>query len=195
MSVYFIQAEDGGPIKIGYSDDPAKRLIELQTSHHSPLVIRSTISGPPSLERKLHTRFRAHRLSGEWFSPVAEIAEMGECIADDAKVKRQRAARAIEADESMAAHLAGILAIASTSHQEGDLTLHETLHLARLIGAPETSRGWSQRPVDDELYMPVLEITIAYLVAIGAPASRIKPLRSRLRSRKQQLSWMRKRSA
>jgi hypothetical protein len=73
MFVYFIQAEGGGPIKIGRSRDPQSRLSTLQTAHGARLRILSTRRGSSDVERGLHARFAAHRTSGEWFEPVPEL--------------------------------------------------------------------------------------------------------------------------
>lgn len=70
-SVYFIQSGAGGPIKIGFSDDPGRRLAQLQTGHSGPLALMGWIQGDVSRERELHARFRADRIreDGEWFRP------------------------------------------------------------------------------------------------------------------------------
>ncbi len=63
---YFAQAEEGGPIKIGYTTvDPQVRLKGLQTG--SPLSLRIIASIPKNLEKQLHERFENLRLHGEWF--------------------------------------------------------------------------------------------------------------------------------
>jgi hypothetical protein len=72
-SVYFIQAEDGGPIKIGLAGDPTKRLSELQRTSPQRLRILATEPGSASHERELHERFAEHRLHGEWFAPCPEL--------------------------------------------------------------------------------------------------------------------------
>jgi hypothetical protein len=77
--VYFIGAGDG-PIKIGMSDDPRKRLRTLQTSHHQPLAILAVCEGGRVREGEYHRTFARHRLNGEWFARhpdiLAEIASL-----------------------------------------------------------------------------------------------------------------------
>jgi len=71
---YFVQAENGGPIKIGItSTNPSQRLAGLQTG--SPLLLQfvGLING--DCEKKLHDQFRSARLHGEWFEPVPELIE------------------------------------------------------------------------------------------------------------------------
>lgn len=70
-SVYFAQAIEGGPIKIGFTARPlAERLRELQTS--SPATLRMLAEIPNAdagLERRLHNDFGDRRLHSEWFTP------------------------------------------------------------------------------------------------------------------------------
>jgi hypothetical protein len=84
QKVYFIQAGDG-PIKIGVATNPKRRLAVLQTANPHPLKLLATKAGGAWREIEYHSRFAAHRLQGEWFSPhpdiLAEIAEpTGELI-------------------------------------------------------------------------------------------------------------------
>jgi hypothetical protein len=71
--IYFIQSEDGGPVKIGRADDLARRLVGLQTSRPDKLVVLAAAPGTLTDERLLHQRFSAVREKGEWFSPSAEL--------------------------------------------------------------------------------------------------------------------------
>lgn len=74
--VYFIQAEQGGPVKIGWSQEPEKRLLGIQTGHPYKLVIRRVIKAHRLLEGQLHARFVDQRLNGEWFEPVDALLEI-----------------------------------------------------------------------------------------------------------------------
>lgn len=69
---YFIGHAEHG-IKIGVSLQPIERLAILQTGSPVPLRILACIEGGMDLEKGYHTRFREHRLHGEWFSPHPEI--------------------------------------------------------------------------------------------------------------------------
>jgi hypothetical protein len=73
---YFVQAEAGGPVKIGVAKDPAARLCLLQTGNPQRLVIRRV--WPLDCERYLHRRHGSHRLTGEWFSDAAVVLEEAE---------------------------------------------------------------------------------------------------------------------
>lgn len=82
--VYFIQAEHGGPVKIGWSDSPSYRLRELQTGNPYKLVIRKTLPGGPTREAEVHEDFAHARIgASEWFKPVPELCLLCGCRADE----------------------------------------------------------------------------------------------------------------
>jgi len=70
--LYFITSK-GGPIKIGVSNNPAKRLKGLQTSNPYQLTLSAVIPGGALMEGEYHKRFAEHRLVGEWFNPAPGI--------------------------------------------------------------------------------------------------------------------------
>ncbi len=63
--IYFLKAND--KVKIGYADDPSKRIPEIQTSNPYELEVLLIIDGNYDKESELHKRFEKHRTSGEWF--------------------------------------------------------------------------------------------------------------------------------
>lgn len=69
--IYLIAADEIGLYKIGYSDDPIRRLSELQRDSAFPLRIEATFavfSGTgPVFEKMLHLAFAGCRTHGEWF--------------------------------------------------------------------------------------------------------------------------------
>ena len=66
--VYFIQADENGPIKIGFTtDDPKRRLSQLQTGNASSLKLLGAIKGTSARERQFHVTLSEWRLQGEWF--------------------------------------------------------------------------------------------------------------------------------
>ncbi len=71
--VYFIQVGTGGPIKIGFSQDPTQRLASIQHHHPTELRLLAIMSGGLAEELELHRRFAPHRLRGEWFAPAHEL--------------------------------------------------------------------------------------------------------------------------
>lgn len=73
--VYFIQAKDGGAVKIGRSVNPQERLSGLQTAHPTELRILTKIPGGNTVERSFHALFAADRIrpDGEWFRPSTQL--------------------------------------------------------------------------------------------------------------------------
>lgn len=80
--VYFIQAGDSGPIKIGFTNNVERRLSGLQTGCANPLNIIAKLpfkskAAASRYERELHDQFSPYRLTGEWFSKriLARLSE------------------------------------------------------------------------------------------------------------------------
>ena len=72
--IYFIQAGEDGPIKIGFTNGPIKnRLAGLQTGSIHKLKVLFVYKGDTVTEKQLHYFHRYHRLRGEWFNNVPEI--------------------------------------------------------------------------------------------------------------------------
>lgn len=71
--VYFAQSGDQGPIKIGWSQDVERRILELQTANAHRLHLLGTIPGRLEDEMKTHARFAHLRMEGEWFRNDPEI--------------------------------------------------------------------------------------------------------------------------
>jgi hypothetical protein len=72
--VYFIQAGEGGPVKIGWSDDVGKRLRDLQGAHYEELRLLCVYGGlgrqgHTRLEKVFHRVYAPARIRGEWFRP------------------------------------------------------------------------------------------------------------------------------
>lgn len=97
-TVYFIQAGEGGPIKIGVSANVNHRLQMLQSANPAKLRLLGTVPGGRSVERQLYEALGDFRLMGEWFQDGPEVRAM---IADPARLdaspkisrNRYRAAR------------------------------------------------------------------------------------------------------
>lgn len=65
--IYFIHDPKTDQVKIGYSDNPDRRLKQFQTANGSPLVMLAVIPGLITEERRLHDQFSEYREKGEWF--------------------------------------------------------------------------------------------------------------------------------
>jgi hypothetical protein len=80
--IYFIQAGEDGPIKIGLTNDLHKRMGALRTGCPFKLRLLATTPGGLLKERALQRTFADDRTHGEWFNPssalLALIAEIGE---------------------------------------------------------------------------------------------------------------------
>lgn len=80
--VYFITS--GEHVKIGVSDNPGRRLKQMQTAQPAPLVLAGSMPGHFGLERELHRIFKKYRTHGEWFKLTAVISRFiaANCEAD-----------------------------------------------------------------------------------------------------------------
>lgn len=75
--VYFIQADESGPIKIGFTaDDPRRRLASLQTGNPAALRLLGAIKGTFADERRFHSDLAEWRLQGEWFQSHPTVLAM-----------------------------------------------------------------------------------------------------------------------
>lgn len=71
--VYFVWFTSSGPVKIGCSTDPSRRLKELQRGTRFTLRMSGVVPGGYDLERDLHRHFSHLRVIGEWFQPSVEL--------------------------------------------------------------------------------------------------------------------------
>lgn len=73
MPVYFVQAGEGGPVKIGYANEEGviRRLYIIQSNNHVRLTLLRVLSG--DAEFAMHQRFAHLRLHGEWFTYSPEM--------------------------------------------------------------------------------------------------------------------------
>jgi len=83
MSVYFVQEEDNGLIKIGYSKNPNRRLKSLQINNPRKLNILKVIDGAMCRETYLHHRCSRFNAKGEWFHPHSELIDYIDGLDDD----------------------------------------------------------------------------------------------------------------
>jgi hypothetical protein len=75
MYVYFVQAGENGPIKIGFSTDPDRRIKALRTAMSEELIVLKVVKGGRQLEKTLHDRFSEIHRRGEWYEPTTELLE------------------------------------------------------------------------------------------------------------------------
>jgi hypothetical protein len=78
MPVYMVQCGDGGPVKIGHSNNVRKRLSYMQISSPDWLVVLRIFEGGKAEERQLHERFADLLMDGEWHSfSAAMLGDVG----------------------------------------------------------------------------------------------------------------------
>ena len=72
--IYFIQAGEYGPVKIGFTDcGIKKRIDQMQSGNHRKLNIIGYMFGTVKKEKELHKKFDEYRLLGEWFFASPEL--------------------------------------------------------------------------------------------------------------------------
>ena len=78
--VYFIQAGDNGPIKIGTSSVPQMHVDRLQQGNHEELRLIAVIPGERSLAEKVRADLKASELGRKWFHATDEVLDYIEKI-------------------------------------------------------------------------------------------------------------------
>lgn len=76
--LYLAQEQYSKRYKLGISQNPERRIKQLQTGNPEPLVLLGyfkTQGGEYTDERHLHHAYKAFRLSGEWFMKSANIPQ------------------------------------------------------------------------------------------------------------------------
>jgi hypothetical protein len=97
--IYFVQAEDGGPIKIGTTGNLAKRFAELSQVLGRPVRVLGCLEGSFPEEHAIHVRFAHLRGPGECFDPAPEL------LAYIAEACREWIAEVREVEEILATQL------------------------------------------------------------------------------------------
>ncbi len=70
--VYFI-SDSSGSIKIGFSANPAERLIGLKVGTTCDLKLLGFVEGSRSQEKQLHAFLADYRINGEWFDDTPAV--------------------------------------------------------------------------------------------------------------------------
>lgn len=74
--IYLIICEETQTCKIGFSNNPEKRLKSLQTSNPYKLILASVLEeSETNTEKILHSKFKDFRVSGEWFNYNKDILD------------------------------------------------------------------------------------------------------------------------
>jgi hypothetical protein len=76
--IYVIAASPEGPVKIGHSRQPEKRLKQLQTGHSEKLILFHKepilLESARNAEQDIHAQIGYRRKVGEWFTVSVEAA-------------------------------------------------------------------------------------------------------------------------
>lgn len=75
VSIYFVQSQSGGPIKIGSAQNSERRLKDLRAMNPLPLVLLGTYSARRIDEFDVHEAFKEFRLHGEWFEDNQKLRQ------------------------------------------------------------------------------------------------------------------------
>lgn len=73
--VYFVQAGEGGRIKIGTSRNVQNRMVKMQTDTPIDLRLLAVFHGDAQREAEIHALLRSHHAIGEWFEPHIDVLE------------------------------------------------------------------------------------------------------------------------
>lgn len=85
-NIYFIQSNNTGPIKIGFSEKPDKRISGIRGEHPYTITTLLVISHViEEDEGKLHSYFKEYNIKGEWFQPEV-VLDFIEKIKQDKKI-------------------------------------------------------------------------------------------------------------
>lgn len=80
--VYFIQAGDNGPVKVGWARDVSHRLRDHQIGNPYDLsVIATVMASRRALEGEFHRALRGYHMRGEWFRWAHPFSAMVKKIA------------------------------------------------------------------------------------------------------------------
>lgn len=87
--VYFVQAQRGGPIKIGHTraGHPQERLISLQVGSPVRLKLLGCLKAPRKVEAMLHERFASSSVQGEWFKSTPRLRRLIAELCDPAELR------------------------------------------------------------------------------------------------------------
>lgn len=71
--IYAIRCMDR--VKIGFSTDPASRLVKIRADNAYECRLLGVVPGDTDYEAELHKRFSEYHVRGEWFTLKGEVAE------------------------------------------------------------------------------------------------------------------------
>lgn len=110
--IYFLRASNGGPVKIGFTNNLKRRMIAYRTHNPEEVIVIRTIDGDRLTEKWLHKEFSELRIRTEWFTftesmltidipediPKESLKIIPPCIRelDQPKYRQRRSARSLD---------------------------------------------------------------------------------------------------
>jgi len=85
--LYFVLNTRSKAVKIGFSDDPAKRLDDLQIASPDRLKLLGVSPGGRLEEAALHAQFADQHLRGEWFRAAPELLAVAKALCDGHRLR------------------------------------------------------------------------------------------------------------
>ena len=149
MHLYILQSEDG-PVKIGITGDPHKRIGAIRTAsgrEFCRVYVSPAIEAAAAIEVRLFQRFRDRRLPGEWFSIEFREAldaadEIGLQVAGRDWVDAERYIRGRAANLRLSAFMArGPSAQEIAAFSDGFAGLEDDARYAALCDGAEVGAG------------------------------------------------------
>src|SRR3954470_2408881 len=81
--IYFIQAGTDGPVKIGITRNPRRRLASLQQANAEELRVLGLYRCYRLEERQLHDELAPACIRGEWFEPTPSVLSLAASLGGD----------------------------------------------------------------------------------------------------------------
>lgn len=75
--VYFIQRQENGPVKIGYTARLTRLFSEFYVASPDPVIVRAMVPGGQSLEHWFHRRHADRLMFSDWYEPAREVIADG----------------------------------------------------------------------------------------------------------------------
>lgn len=95
----YVIASSNGLYKIGYTNDPPRRLTMLRTSTADTLTLLGTVHGTLEQEAQLHNLLRGARVAREWFKPCAAMQPLLDSLTPPGVPSRRRKHKTYSNDE------------------------------------------------------------------------------------------------
>jgi DNA-binding XRE family transcriptional regulator len=89
MAVYFMRESGAGHIKIGFTNHIHRRLDQVKVYSAHEITLLGAEPGDEAHEARLHQRFAADRVRGEWFAASPALLAYIEQLPPVAKPKRK----------------------------------------------------------------------------------------------------------